>query len=128
MKYILAVLTLSLSAFAQCSLPVPGSVAVCVSWAAVTANINGGTITGVTYNLYRATTAGGESFTTPLNPTPLTTTFYSDTTVLTTTPVTTYYYKIIAVAGGIQSAPSSEVSAQVPVPPSTPLSPSANPI
>lgn len=65
--------------------------------------------TGVTgYNIYRGTTAGGES-STPLNVGGA----VSGTTFVDTTTVsgTTYYYVIKATNGSAESAPSTEVSA-----------------
>jgi endoglucanase Acf2 len=74
-----------------------------LSWAAPS-----GAVTG--YNVFRGTTAGGESAT-PLNATPLTGTTYQDTTV---TPGTTYYYVIEAVNGAGSSGHSGEASATTP--------------
>jgi len=66
------------------------------------------------YNIYRGTTAGGES-TTPLNSTPVNATNYVDANV---TPGSTYYYVVTTVAsdGVTQSSPSNEASAAVPSP------------
>jgi fibronectin type 3 domain-containing protein len=61
----------------------------------------------VTYNVYRGTSSGGES-TTPLNPSQITTTSYTDTNV---THGTTYYYIVEAVDSAGNSSPSNEVSA-----------------
>jgi fibronectin type III domain protein len=65
-----------------------------------------GTITG--YNIYRGTTAGGES-TTPLNSTPLSasTLSFHDTTAL---PGNTYYYTVKALDSPILGTASNEVS------------------
>jgi hypothetical protein len=73
--------------------------------------------------VYRATTAGGENYLTPLNSAPVTTLFFNDTTDAVGT---TYFYTVTAIGtGGATSAPSSEVSAQVPVPPNSPTTPAA---
>jgi titin len=66
------------------------------------------------YNIYRGTTAGGES-TTPLNSTPVNATTYVDTTV---TAGIKYFYVVTAVAGNgtTQGSPSNEASATVPTP------------
>jgi hypothetical protein len=59
-----------------------------------------------------------------LNFAPVTTLFFNDTTDAVGT---TYYYTVIAIGtGGSLSAPSSEVSAQIPVPPSGPTAPAAS--
>jgi fibronectin type 3 domain-containing protein len=119
MKHLLTVLLLSLAAAAQSpcgGTPVPGQPHVCVSWKASTTQ-------GVSYNVYRATTSGGENYASPLNSTPLSVLFFNDTTDLVGT---TYYYTACAVGtGGVLSPPSAEVSAQVPVPPNPPTSPAA---
>ena len=106
----------AISARAQtttCPGPTPGVPHVCLKWTL-------STTTGVTYNIYRSTTSGGENYTTPLNATPLIagTTAYYDTTVAIGT---TYYYTACAVgSGGVLSTPTAEVSAQIPVPPNPP--------
>jgi fibronectin type 3 domain-containing protein len=66
------------------------------------------------YNFYRGTTSRGES-TTPLNPTPIAGTTFTDSNVLAGQA---YYYVVTAVAanGTEQSPGSSEVSATVPSP------------
>ncbi len=76
-----------------------------LSWTAAT-----GTITG--YNIYRGTTAGGESLT-PINssPLPATATSYADSTTL---PGNTYYYVIKAVNGAGVSPVSNEAKATLP--------------
>lgn len=99
-----------------CGAPTPGAPHVCISWTA-------STTAGVTYNVYRSTTTKGENYSTPLNAAPLTALFYYDTTDATGT---TYYYTVAAVQGGALSAPSPEVSAQIPVPPGSPSSPQAS--
>jgi hypothetical protein len=81
-----------------------------LSWAAP-ASDGGSKVTG--YNVYRGTTAGGESVT-PIA-TGVTATTFTDRAV---TDGTTYYYKIVAVNAIGGSAPSTEVSA-APTPGST---------
>jgi fibronectin type 3 domain-containing protein len=77
-------------------------------------NLTWSAVSGATsYDIYRATTKGGEGTTPYL--TGVTTASYSDSGVV---DGTTYYYEVSAVNGGGQSAVSSEVSAtpQVPAP------------
>lgn len=96
----------------SCPGPTPGSPHVCLKWIQSTTS-------GVTYNIYRATTSGAENYATPLNTSPLltgSTNFYDNTVAVGTT----YFYTVVAVGtGGVLSTPSSEVSAQIPVPPNT---------
>lgn len=97
----------------SCPGPTPGQPHVCLKWIQ-------STTPSVTYNVYRSTTSGAENYTTPLNTSPLLTgsTNYYDNTV---SVGTTYFYTVVAVGtGGVLSQPSSEVSAQIPVPPNTP--------
>jgi hypothetical protein len=61
--------------------------------------------TGVTYNVYRGTSAGGES-TTPLNTSPVSATSYTDINV---TSGQTYFYIVEAVDSGGNSTASNEV-------------------
>jgi hypothetical protein len=78
-----------------------------LSWSASTSS----DIVG--YNVYRGTTAGGES-STPLNSTPISGTSYLDETV---TAGTTYYYVVKSVSGcGELSTASTETEAAVPSP------------
>ena len=117
------VLTLLLASVAwgqsPCGAPTPGSPHVCLTW---TASVIPPAVTG--YNVYRATTSGSENFGTPLNATPTTNVFFYDTTVAVGT---TYFYKVVAVGtGGVLSAPTPEVSAQVPLPPNSPGTPQAS--
>lgn len=97
--------------------PTPGVAHVCVAWTPPT---TGPTV--VSYNVYRATTTGGEVYTAaPLAN--VTTAFYYDASVV---DGTTYYYTVLSVgSGGAISSPSSEVSS-LPVSPSNPINPSAN--
>jgi hypothetical protein len=74
-----------------------------LSWAAPSAGVIG-------YNIYRGTSASGESAT-PLNATPVTGTAYQDTAV---SPLTTYYYVVRAVYAAGLSDPSNEASATTP--------------
>jgi fibronectin type 3 domain-containing protein len=112
-------LLLALPALAQsspCGASIPGSPHVCLTWKASTSS-------GVTYNVYRATTSGGENYATPLNSAPITNLFFGDTTDVVGT---TYFYTAVAVGtGGVLSPPTSEVQAQIPVPPNPPTSPGA---
>lgn len=119
MNKLMLFLFLALPVAAQslpCPAPTPGSPHVCLTWIA-------STTPSVTYNVYRATTAGGENFGTPLNASPISVLFFYDTTVAIGT---TYFYKMVAVgSGGVLSVPTSEVSAQIPVPPNSPTTPAA---
>ena len=76
-----------------------------LSWTAAT-----GTVTG--YNVYRGTTAGGES-TTPINSSPLSAgaTSYADTTVAAGS---TYYYVVKAINGPAISPASNEAGVAMP--------------
>jgi hypothetical protein len=67
---------------------------------------------GVTYNVFRGTSSGGEG-TTPINPSAITSLTFTDTNV---TPGTTYYYTVEAVDSAGSSAPSNEASATIPNP------------
>ena len=67
------------------------------------------TTSGVTYSVFRGTTAGGESTTAIV--TGLSALTYTDTTVA---GGTTYYYTVEAVLSGVASVPSNEVSAVIP--------------
>ncbi len=67
---------------------------------------------GVTYNVFRGTSSGGEG-TTPINSSPITALMYTDTNV---TPGTNYYYTIKDVNSGGSSPPSNEAVANVPNP------------
>jgi fibronectin type 3 domain-containing protein len=70
-----------------------------------------------TFNVYRSTASGKE--TQPALATGVTTPTFNDGTAAINT---TYYYTVTSVVGGIESAPSTEVSAQI-VPPSAPTNP-----
>ncbi len=71
------------------------------------------------YNLYRATTSGGQNFFTPVNgSTPITTTSYSGGEVYTCldnglTNGATYFYRVKAVYGTFEGSPSNEDSETV---------------
>jgi fibronectin type 3 domain-containing protein len=116
----LAVAFAASSALAQaaspCPAPTPGAPHVCLTWTA-------STTAGVTYNVYRATVTKGENYSTPLASVPVGQLFYYDASVAVGTQ---YFYTITAALGGALSAPTSEVSAQIPVPPGSPGSPAAN--
>jgi len=78
---------------------------VLLSWTASTTS-------GVTYNVYRATTSGGYNYTTPLNTTPISGTSFVDCNVALGQP---YYYVIRAVDGsGNQSVSTTEVTVTIP--------------
>ncbi|HTZ73918.1 MAG TPA: choice-of-anchor D domain-containing protein [Candidatus Aquilonibacter sp.] len=87
------------------SLSGTGMHSVVLSWDASPTN-------GVTYNVFRGTSSGGEG-TTAINPSPITSLSYTDTNV---TPGTDYYYTVEAVDSGGSSAPSNEAVADVPNP------------
>ena len=82
-----------------------GSGVIDLSW-------TGSTNTAATYNVYRGTTAGGES-SVPINATPLPagTTSFDDTTAVAGN---TYYYVIKAIGGTAASPASNEVTAALP--------------
>jgi len=84
------------------SLSGTGAHDVILSWSASgTSGVSG-------YYIYRGTTSGGES-SSPLNPTPINSTTYTDTNVMAGS---TYYYVVTAVGSdGVQSPPSSETEA-----------------
>jgi lysophospholipase L1-like esterase len=72
-------------------------------------NLSWNSVSGATgYNLYRGTSAGGESTTAVNGGTPLTTTTYSDTGLSASA---TYYYVVKAVNSNGSSAASSEANA-----------------
>lgn len=77
---------------------------VALSWtASVTAGVNG-------YNVFRATTSGGYG-PTPLNPSPVSTTSYTDSSVVSGQQ---YFYVVTALDAGVSSADSTEVSVTIP--------------
>jgi hypothetical protein len=84
----------------------PITYSVSLTWSPSTSSVVG-------YNVYRGTSPGGESLTSPINGSSLVGgESYSDTNVVSGT---TYYYVVTAVnASGVQSADSSEASANVP--------------
>lgn len=116
--FLMLAVLLSTCAFAQagspCSVqPTPGQPHVCLTFV-------GSTTPGAAVNIYRSTTSKGQDYSKPLNTTPLLsiTLFFYDST---TTIGSTYFYTAAAVGtGGALSLPSPEVSAQIPVPPSSP--------
>jgi hypothetical protein len=84
-----------------------GAHTVVLNWAA-------SATTGVTYNVFRATTSGGYTYTTPLNSALIAGTSFADCTVLSGQ---TYYYVVRTVdSGGNQSTSSNESLAVVPTP------------
>ena len=70
------------------------------------------TTAGVTYNVFRGTSSGGEG-TTPINSSPVSATSYTDTNV---TSGQEYFYTVEAVDSGGSSAPSNEAHANIPTP------------
>jgi len=70
----------------------------------------GSSTPGAQYNVFRGTSQGGEG-TSPINPSPLSTTSYTDTNV---TSGLEYFYTVEAVNSAGSSAPSNEASANVP--------------
>jgi hypothetical protein len=93
-------------------------------------NWTASTTTGVTYQVFRGTTSGGESAT-PLNSSPITGTSYIDPVILTNSQQTFFYY-VEAVEtstgfGTLNSVPSAEVSATFPAIPQAPTGPVATP-
>jgi len=75
------------------------------TWSAVVTNVNGGAITGVSYNIYRGPNADG-SAATKLNTTALAAVTYVDTSVGATT---TYYFYVTAVSSTGTEGPKSTV-------------------
>jgi hypothetical protein len=69
-------------------------------------------VAGATFTFYRTTTAGTEAK--PPLATGLATCQYEDTTAVVGTK---YFYTATQTVGGVESGPSSEVSAQIIVPP-----------
>ena len=90
---------------ATISLSGTGTHSVSLAWTASTTS-------GVTYNVYRGPSSGGEG-TTPINSSPITTTTYQDTNV---TAGQEYFYTVKAIDSAGTSAASNEVSANVPTP------------
>jgi centrosomal CEP192-like protein/ASPM-SPD-2-Hydin domain-containing protein len=77
---------------------------VALSWtASVTTGVNA-------YNVFRATTSGGYG-PTPLNPSPVATTNYTDTNVVSGQQ---YFYVVTALDAGVSSADSKEISVTIP--------------
>jgi hypothetical protein len=76
----------------------------------VSLNWTASTTSGVTYNVYRATTSGGYNYSAPLA-TGISGTSYTDCSV---TLGQAYYYVIESVSGTISSVPSTEVTVTVP--------------
>jgi len=68
-------------------------------------------IAGATFNIYRATTSKGEVK--PPLASGLPSCAFTDTTVVSGT---TYFYTATQVVGGIESAPSNEITAQISIP------------
>lgn len=98
MKKLILLLLLALPASAQ---TIPHYVTLTWNWT--------GTGTA-TFNVYRGTTSGGETLLAggviPMN--------YTDNTAVVGTK---YFYTVTATVGGVESSPSTEVAAQIIVPP-----------
>jgi hypothetical protein len=78
----------------------------------VSLNWASSTTSGVTYNVYRATTSGGYDYSTPLNSIPISGTAFSDCSVALGQ---TYYYVVRAIdSAGNQSANSGETAVTIP--------------
>ena len=91
------------------------------------------TTTGVTYNVYRGTTTGGESLF-PLNVTAITGTSYIDLVTLTNQQQTFFYFarasEITTIGGSsvtVLSDPSNEVTVTFPAKPAAPTGATATP-
>ena len=67
---------------------------------------------GVSYNIFRGTSSGGEG-TTPINTSSITSLTFTDANI---TPGSTYYYTVEAVDSAGSSSPSNEASARIPSP------------
>ena len=102
-----------------CVTGAPGDTTVTLTGVAPTTDVNGNPLTGVTltYNVYRATTSGGEGAT-PYK-SGLTTPQLTDATL---TPGT-YYYTMTAVDANGESTPTPEVCKSIAKPAAAPLSP-----
>jgi hypothetical protein len=79
-----------------------------------------GTGQTITYNLFRGTTSGGESYTTPINSTAIAGVTYTDNAV--TSGQYCYTAEAVLTAGTLveNSVPSAEVCAAIPAPPAAP--------
>ena len=108
-KYLLLVILTLFTTIAFCQAATHG---VTLSWG----NPNTGT---TTFNVYRSLTSGGEIA--PPLATGLTVLTYADNTAVVGTK---YFYTVTATVGGVESAPSLEVSAQI-VLPNAPTNPAA---
>lgn len=97
---------------------------IALSWNAVTKDVNGNTITGVSYLLWRATASSGPF--TQITASPITATTYLDPAAGLAAS-TTYYYEVQAQSAGLDSAPSTATAVAVPSSgfPSNPSAPSA---
>jgi hypothetical protein len=73
-----------------------------------------------TFSVYRAIASGAEAK--PALASNLATCSYLDSTAVIGTK---YYYTMTETVGGVESGPSVEVSAQIPVPPNPPTNPAA---
>ena len=106
----------TLPAAAQCTHP-PGQHCVDLSWTA-------STTPGVTYNIYRSTSANACVTGTKLNTVPITTPTYVDQLLPASNGVT-YNYGVDAEKGGDHSTCTPDVQVQIPTPPQPPTNPAA---
>ena len=115
--FLVLLLLTSITALAQVKVSaaptVPGQVAATLTWTEATP--------GVTFKIYRAATPSGENYAVPLGTVGVGVLTYVDTTVVSGG---TYYYTVTAFST-VESAPSNEVSAVIPI---VPASPSLNPV
>lgn len=101
---------LAMAALALAALFLPASAAaqqasphgISLKWNAVTQDVNGNAITGVTYILWRGTSSTGPF--TQITPSPISATTYLDP-ASGLSPSTTYTYEVQAVSGGEDSTP-----------------------
>ena len=129
MKTLIAVIALAGAAFAAgptCSTTFsgpactggPGSICVNLSW---TPDSSGDPV-----NIFRGTASGGENFLTPINAKPVSGSTYQDDNL--PAGATAVYYEASSVnSQGVQSTPSNEACAQIPVPPPAPGNLQASP-
>lgn len=84
---------------------------IALKWNAVTQDVNGGTISGVTYLVWRATASAGTF--TQITASPIAATTYLDPAAGLAAG-TTYYYEVQAQSAGLDSTPSTATAVAVP--------------